>query len=151
MSKIAAFFKLPAFAVVGASNNKEKFGNKVFRMYQNHGKYVIPISKSSVSIEEVPCVDSLTSLRDKIQMTNDAQSPLYNMRMQNIGVSIITPPAVTRQILEEGLSLGYRQFFLQPGTVDVNVAAYMTEQTTVHSDACFIENCVLVQLPLQSN
>jgi hypothetical protein len=42
-----------------------------------------------------------------------------------VGVSIITPPGVTRLILEEGVAMGFKHFFLQPGTFDEEVLDFV--------------------------
>lgn len=124
------FFKLPAFVVVGASTEKAKFGNKVLRAYQSKGFKVTPINKKVDVIEGIPCEESLTSYSAK------------HPDVAKVGVSIVTPPAVTRQIVEEGLSLGYRNFFFQPGTVDHSVEAVLDGAAQAH----FVQSCVLVEL-----
>jgi predicted CoA-binding protein len=127
MGCLKTFFKLPLFAVVGASNNREKFGNKVLRCYQQYSRHVVPISKVSDNVEGVDSLNSLTRLAEKLQEAQAAladsniHAKYKNVRVADVGVSIITPPAVTRAVLEEGLTLGYRNFFLQPGTVDEDV------------------------------
>ena len=45
------FFSLPLKAVVGASNERSKFGNTVLRCYQSHGQAVVPINKKQSMIE----------------------------------------------------------------------------------------------------
>ena len=46
----------PAFAVVGASAAREKFGNIVLRCYQAQGLSVIPVNPTALEIEGLPCV-----------------------------------------------------------------------------------------------
>jgi hypothetical protein len=61
----------------------------------------------------------------------------------SIGVSIITPPSVTRSVLEEGYNLGFRNFLLQPGTVDQEGLDYIN---TLPDDVNVLRSCVLVEL-----
>jgi predicted CoA-binding protein len=133
---IAEFFKLPDFVVVGASNDQSKFGNKVLRAYKAKGYKVIPISKRSNMIEEISCLKSLTDFANK-----------FPSKIPQTGVSIITPPGATKLIIEEGASLGYRYFFLQPGTCDAEVNI-LIERIKQERGAQVIQDCVLVQLGL---
>ena len=45
------FFASEAFGVVGASANRDKYGNKVLRVYLQHGKKVIPVNPREQEIE----------------------------------------------------------------------------------------------------
>ena len=56
---IAAFLASAAFAVVGASNDRAKYGNKVLRCYQQHGKPVVGVNPKLAEVEGVPCHASL--------------------------------------------------------------------------------------------
>lgn len=126
------FFQRELFAVVGASNDRDKFGNKVLRCYKQHGYKVIPINKRTPEIEGVTCVPTLSDLLTQ----SEVKAP-------DVGVSIVTPPGVTRLILEEGYKLGIRHFFLQPGTIDRDGADYIRD---FMPDANVIKSCVLVDL-----
>lgn len=140
-TEITEFFNLPHFVVVGASNDRTKFGNKVFRSYQQYKKNVTPINKRQEEIEGVKTVESLAAFANQIESK-------IGFPTNKIGVSIITPPGVTKLILEEGLALGYRNYFLQPGTVDESVDETITENK---DKATFIKSCVLVQLGFNDN
>lgn len=130
------YFDLPLFAVVGASTNRDKFGNKVLRCYQQHGKNVIPISKREAIIESLPCTQSLTAL----------SSSQVDLDMSKVGVSIITPPGATALILKEGVAVGCRHFYLQPGTVDQIVQELISSDEFVNAGVKVIQGCVLVDL-----
>jgi predicted CoA-binding protein len=127
MSSIQQFFALPKFAVVGASNDRSKFGNRILVCYREHGKDVIPINKKEATIEGLPCKGSIVELEHP----------------ESVGVSIVTPPAVTKAVIEEGLAHGFRHFFLQPGTYDAAVDAVIQREA---QKATFIKSCVLVEL-----
>ncbi|CAM9983885.1 unnamed protein product [Discosporangium mesarthrocarpum] len=71
-----AFLASERFAVVGASANRAKFGNKVLRCYASQGKTVTPVNPREESIEEIKCVASLAELP----------------KLQSTGVSVVTPP-----------------------------------------------------------
>ena len=124
-----AFFQLQAFAVVGASEDRAKFGNKVLRCYVQHGYTVTPVNKRSTSIEGLTCVPSLAQWVG-------SQPPTA------LGVSLVTPPGVTKIVIEEGYALGLRHFFLQPGTHDKETDAWLRTLP----DVAVVKGCVLVEL-----
>lgn len=131
---ITSFFRLKQFAVVGASSDPTKFGNKVLKCYVNHGYKAIPVNKKETSIENIPAFDSLTSLAAQLK-ADVAQT----------GVSIVTPPAITQAVIEEGLQLGFLSYFLQPGTYDNSIANFL-ETVKKDKKANIIKSCVLIQL-----
>ena len=96
--KIAAFLAAPAFGVAGASKNRDKFGYKVRRCYQLHGKKAVPVNPVETEIEGVACVRSVSDLPAEVQ-----------------SLSIITPPAVTDQVVAEAIARGIRHLWMQPG------------------------------------
>ena len=97
-ANIEPFLAGDQFAVVGASTNREKYGNKVLRCYQQNGRAVHPINPGAKEVEGLPCYASLS----------DAPGPIH-------GVSIITPPKITLQVVEEAAKLGIKHLWMQPG------------------------------------
>ncbi|KAG0257221.1 hypothetical protein BG011_004074 [Mortierella polycephala] len=97
------------FAVVGASTNTSKFGNKVLRWYINNGYTVVPVNPREETIESLSCVPNLSSLPG-----NPAE---YH-------VSIITPPTVTESVLEEAHKNGIKYVWLQPGVDSAEALTY---------------------------
>ncbi len=140
MNPLARFFKLPTFVVVGASNNREKFGNKILRCYVEYNRNVVPISKLQPIIENLESFQSLTTFIEHLRSKHS------NVRASDIGVSIVTPPVVTKQVLEEGLQLGYRHFMLQPGTVDNLVEEFIKAKCKEDSTIDIIHSCVLREI-----
>ena len=53
-------------AVIGASADREKFGNKAVRAYQTMGWTVFPINPSEQSIEGIECYKSVLKIPYKI-------------------------------------------------------------------------------------
>ncbi|MCE0723793.1 MULTISPECIES: CoA-binding protein [Legionella] len=96
--QIETFFQSKAFAVIGASSNREKYGNKVLRCYMANGKKVYPVNPKEDSIEGIKVIHSVSEL------PNDIES-----------ISIITPPAVTEKIVEEAIKKGVKNIWMQPG------------------------------------
>lgn len=96
--KIKEFLAGKRFAVVGASRDREKYGNKVLRVYQQNGRDVVPVNPSGGEIEGLTAVADLTSLPEPVD-----------------GVSIVTPPPVTERVVAQAVSLGIRHIWMQPG------------------------------------
>ena len=48
--KIDGFLESGPFAVVGASTNRAKYGNKVLRCYLQHGRRAVPVNPRGGSV-----------------------------------------------------------------------------------------------------
>lgn len=96
--QIEQFLAAEAFAVAGASTNRDKFGNKVLRCYQQHGRSVVPINPRAELIEGLACVPSVEQLPDSVQ-----------------SLSIVTPPQITVEVVHAALQRGIRNLWMQPG------------------------------------
>lgn len=95
---IEVFLKSPAFGVVGASTNRDKYGNKVLRCYLQNHKKVYPVNPKEKTIEGLACLPSLDALPAEVE-----------------SLSIITPPAVTEKIVEQAIKKGIKNLWMQPG------------------------------------
>lgn len=98
--QIKQFFTSHAFAVVGASQDKEKYGNKVLRCYMQHKKIVYPINPKEHIIEGLVCLRSIEELP-----------------VQVASISIVTPPVITEQIVEQIIlkKQHIKNIWMQPG------------------------------------
>ena len=96
--KIGSFLNSSSFAVVGASIDRTKYGNKVLRCYQQHGKAVYPINARAAEVEGLKAYPSLAALPVKVQ-----------------AISVITPPAVTEQVVRDAAAAGVTHVWMQPG------------------------------------
>ncbi|KAF7509232.1 hypothetical protein GJ744_008292 [Endocarpon pusillum] len=103
---VKLFFSSPKFAVAGASQNTSKFGYRVLAWYHTHGLPVTPINPTSSEI----------SLPSQAYGTVASPSALENP--SQTALSVITPPTVTRKILEEAKRVGIQAVWLQPGSFD---------------------------------
>jgi predicted CoA-binding protein len=96
--KIDRFLAARAFGVAGASTNRDKYGNKVLRCYLQNGRKAVPINPRAEIIEGQPCVASVAELPDEVT-----------------SLSVITPPQITEQIVEEAIARGIENIWMQPG------------------------------------
>ncbi|WFD07732.1 hypothetical protein MVES1_003102 [Malassezia vespertilionis] len=110
-----SFFKAGQYAVVGASTNRSKYGNKVLRWYQDHHLSVTPVHPHETRIEGEAAVKELADVMDMAANPAEAQ----------VSVSIITPPAISLEVLRSYVSdLRILAFWLQPGAADGPVGTY---------------------------
>ena len=96
--QIDRFLASPAFGVVGASANRQKYGNRVLRCYLQKGRRAIPVNPGEQSIEGVTCVASITDLPPDVQ-----------------SISMITPPEVTEKLVPLAIRKGIGNIWMQPG------------------------------------
>jgi predicted CoA-binding protein len=125
-ARIRDFLDGGSFAVVGASPDRSKFGNRVLRCYLRHGRETWPVNPHHAEVEGRPCVASLDQL----------PAPVH-------GVSVITPPAASLGVLEEAARLGLTRVWLQPGAEDAAVLARAAE---LGLEAIAGGPCLLVEL-----
>ena len=86
------------FAVVGASANRDKYGNKVLRAYLQASLIAIPVHPAADHVEGLKAYPDLSSIPGAIH-----------------GISIITPPNITDGIVAEAASCGIKNLWIQPG------------------------------------
>lgn len=110
VGNIDAFLNGAPFAVVGASTNRAKYGNKVLRVYQQNDRPVYPINPRADEIEGLQAYPDLASLPELPH-----------------GVSIITPPAITEQVVDEAIALGIKHLWMQPGAESAKAVRHARE------------------------
>jgi len=96
--KIERFLTSATYAVVGASSQRQKYGNKVLRCYQQNKLPVIPVNPNSNEIEGEACVSSVSELPAEVK-----------------SISIITPPEVTETVVKLAIDKGIENVWMQPG------------------------------------
>ncbi|MDA8429979.1 MAG: CoA-binding protein [Geobacteraceae bacterium] len=124
--QIDQFLSAAAFGVAGASSNRQKFGNRVLRCYLQNGKQAVPVNPKEAEIEGIACVPSVDKLPASVT-----------------SLSMITPPAVTEQLVAQAIAHGIRNIWMQPGAESPAAVALCREQgINVIADG----SCLLVVL-----
>ena len=123
---IERFLQSPAFAVVGASKDRHKFGNKVLRCYIEHHLIVYPVNPNEDTIENLKCLKNILKLPNEV-----------------LSISIITPPAITALIVDEAIQKGIKHIWMHPGAENLNAI-----QKAKKNNINVIANgpCILVEL-----
>lgn len=93
-------------AIIGASNNRSKFGNKAVRAFQQQGYTVYPVNPREKEIEGLPAFESIKDVPERLQM-----------------VSVYLRPAVLLGILPDIATRGCDELWLNPGTESDEVLA----------------------------
>ena len=85
-------------AVIGASSDRRKFGNRAVRAFREQGYTVIPINPHATEIEGLAAYKSILDVPGAIDMA-----------------SFYVPPEVGEHLLEEVAQKGVREIWLNPG------------------------------------
>lgn len=87
------------FAVVGASQDKQKYGYEVFEALTKKGYKVYPVNPKYITVDEQACYPSLRDLPEKPEV-----------------VVTPTPPAVTEKVAETCAQLSIGTLWMPPET-----------------------------------
>ncbi len=111
------------FAVAGASADRSKYGNKVFRAYLQANITAIPINPRVDEIEGIKAVQRLEDISDELH-----------------GLSIVTPPAITDFIVDAAIAKGIQHIWLQPGAESAAAIQKATDAgvNLLHSGPCIL-------------
>jgi predicted CoA-binding protein len=109
-------------AILGASADRAKYGNKAVRAHQQQGYEVYPVNPRGDQIEGLMAYRSL------------ADVPLEHLSR----ISVYLPPAVLLGALDEIAAKGCDELFLNPGTESPAVLARAQELGLAPIQACSI-------------
>ncbi len=93
-------------AVIGASADRSKFGNKAVRAYAQRGFTVFPVNPRESVIEELAVFKSITEVPARPDI-----------------VSVYLPPPVLLKVLPDIAAHGCEELWLNPGTESAEVLA----------------------------
>ena len=85
-------------AVIGASNDRHKFGNRAVRAYQQQGYTVIPINPHEATVEGLKAFRSVLDVPGPVDMA-----------------SFYVPPDVGERVIDEVAKKGIPEVWLNPG------------------------------------
>lgn len=112
------------YAVVGASNNPEKYGHKVLADLKNSGYKVVPINPNENEILELKAYKNLSEFEGSFDV-----------------VVFVVPPAVTEKILKEILELGIKNVWMQPGSESKKAIEFCNKNNiNLIQNACIMIN-----------
>jgi uncharacterized protein len=121
---IKEFMAQKRFAVVGATDNPQKYGHQIVKNLQKRGYEVYPVNPKLAELEGLKCYASLTEIPIKVDV-----------------VDFVVPPKVTEETLKQCKDLGLDHIWLQPGSESEAAIAFCQENhlKVVHS-VCVMMN-----------
>src|SRR2546421_12131586 len=93
-------------AVIGASNDRAKFGNKAVRAFRQQGYVVYPVNPKEIEIEGLPVYKNILDVPARPQ-----------------AVSVYVPPTALLKILPDIAAIGCDDLWLNPGVEAEEVLA----------------------------
>jgi uncharacterized protein len=112
---------MKSIAIIGASANPEKFGNKAVRAYKQQGWTVYPVNPKESLIEDIKVFKSLKEIPGSIDEA-----------------SIYLPPNLVPAILRECAAKKIQKIWLNPGTESDEAVALAEELGIEAVVACSI-------------
>jgi len=93
-------------AIIGASGNRQKFGNKAVRAFLQQGYTVYPVNPNEPEVEELATFKTIRDVPVRPQM-----------------ISVYVPPPIVLKVLPDIAARGCDELWLNPGTESEAVLA----------------------------
>lgn len=97
-AQIDQFLAAPSFGVAGASDDKHKYGHKVYACYLQHKHKAFPINPNVETVMGNLAYAKVSAIPEKVD-----------------SISIITPPNVTEKVVDDAITAGVKNIWMQPG------------------------------------
>src|SRR5690242_1204294 len=112
---------MKSVAIIGASNDQRKFGNKAVRAFLQQGYSVYPVNPNEPEVEGLAAFKSIRDVPDRPQM-----------------ISVYVPPPVLLKLLPDIAAKGCDELWLNPGTESDAVLAEVERLGLNAIQACSI-------------
>jgi predicted CoA-binding protein len=116
--------KKNVIAIVGASDNRDKYGNIIYRDLRDADYKVIPVNPNADIVEGDKCYHSLSEIPIKIDV-----------------VDTVVPPHITEQIVKECKKIGITKVWMQPGSESEEAVIFCKD----NGIEVVYENCIMAQ------
>jgi uncharacterized protein len=97
---------MKTIAIIGASNDRNKYGNKAVRAFRQQGYEVFPVNSKDETVEGLRAFKSITEVPVRPET-----------------VSVYLPPPVLLKVLPDIAAKGCDELWLNPGTESDEVLA----------------------------
>jgi uncharacterized protein len=114
---------MPTIAILGASADRSKFGNKAVRAFVARGYDVYPVNPKADEIEGLKAYPSLAAIPADVKLDR---------------ISVYLPPAVGLKVLPEIAARGASELWLNPGSESDELVAAAQGQGLHVIQACSI-------------
>ena len=112
-------------ALIGASNNSSKFGNRIYLNLRAKGYNIIPINPKENKIEG-----------DKAYASIEMMDKLPDI------VNSVVPPQVAIKVAQKAIDLGITHLWFQPGSESDELVELLREN---HDIKYLINSCIMVE------
>lgn len=118
--RITDFVGRRVWAVVGASQDRRKYGNRIYRSLRDAGYTVYPVNPRGGELEGAKVYPTLAELPQPPEV-----------------IDLVVPPSVTEKVVQEAHVLGLDRIWMQPGAESESAIQYCQEHAMeVIYDAC---------------
>jgi len=114
----------PVIAIVGATDNPAKYGNRIYRDLKGKGYRVYPVNPTRDTIDGDPAYADLADLPETPDIVN-----------------YVVPPPRTLRLLKRAKELGLMRVWVQPGAENADVMAYLND----HGFDYLANACIMVR------
>ena len=112
-------------ALVGASNDKSKFGNRIYRDLKNKGYNVVPINPKDEKIEGDKAYTSIEMMEDLPDIVN-----------------FVVPPPIAMKVAQNAVELGIEYLWFQPGSESGEIEDWLKNTDGIKY---LINACIMVK------
>lgn len=117
------FIVQKTFAIVGASNDRNKYGNIVYRNLRTKGYTVYAVNPGATTVEGDPCYPDLAALPGPVD-----------------GIVLVVPPRETEKVVREASKLGIPRVWMQEGAESEDAIEF----SVAHGMKTIYDQCVMV-------
>ena len=111
-------------ALIGASNDPSKYGNKILIDLISKGHNVVPINPKEEGVAGLKSYSSVFELSEKPSIIN-----------------FVVPPNVGFELTKELVEAGYDNFWYQPGAESEEISSYLESNSKNYID----DKCIMVE------
>ncbi|WP_448522397.1 CoA-binding protein [Pseudothermotoga sp.] len=111
-------------AIIGASEDRGKYGNKIVRDLLSKGFEVYPVNPRSQVIEGVRCYRDIEELPRDVEL-----------------IVFVVPPDVGIQVADKAIKLGFKRLWFQPGAGSKQIEDLVKNNGVEYS----IGRCIMVE------
>jgi predicted CoA-binding protein len=112
-------------ALIGASNDPSKFGNRIYRNLRTKGYNIIPINPKENKIEGDKAYASI-EMMDKVPDI----------------VNFVVPPQIAIKVAQKAIDLGITHLWFQPGSESNELEKLLRENPDIKY---LINSCIMVE------
>jgi hypothetical protein len=110
---------MPSIAVIGASSNRGKYGNRAVRAYLGQGWTVYPVNPNESVIEGLPAYKTIADVPQPVDRA-----------------SLYVPPTVGTQLLDAIAAHGVKELWVNPGSGSPELLARAEKLGLATVEAC---------------